>query len=378
MNMPAILKNAGVVVVGSSHERFERSIAFPVSGSKFRHSSSALQLVATLLGARDDGNIGSPLITICTCLGSASNVHGRPGIMDKYFSNPLFSLFHRKSDRWPSKGSVVALPPEIVDKILEHVPANRYGRQTLIACALVATWWTGPSQRRLFSSVEIGKDNRQRWMNGVVLSGSKARLLEYVRSFGYYPYFRQRMRDLAQYSGEYFPALCNLRSLALFNIRVERISEENFRTCFSAFRETLTHLSLDTFVTSFGAFVALVDYFPSITTLRLRSFDLEPDEGPVQSLSRPLRGSLHVHIHANLPEFANKFAKLNLEYEELVIDGSTSRYTETKFVESVLQIIPSTVKFLRLTAELQRKQPLPTVTKTASLLSPFTFKLKLC
>ena len=63
---------------------------------------------------------------------------------------------------------------------------------------------------------------------------------------------------------------------------------------FSAFRDTLTYPSLETFTASFSAFVTLVDYFPNITTLRLRSFELEPDGGPVPSLSRPLRGKLYV------------------------------------------------------------------------------------
>ena len=167
--------------------------------------------------------------------------------MGKQFSRPLSHLLHPKSDQRPPK-ELVTLPPEVMDEILEYAPANRDGRQTLVACALVATWWTGPSQRRLFSSVEIGKRNYQRWMDGVALSGSKARL-KYVRSLGYYPYSRYRMRDLAQHSGEYLSALRDLRGLTLFNVGVEHISEEHFCACFSAFRETLTHLSLDTFAT---------------------------------------------------------------------------------------------------------------------------------
>ena len=274
--------------------------------------------------------------------------------MGKCFNRPLFLLLHRKSDRRSPK-EPVALPPEMLDKILEYVPTIGSGLQTLVACASVATWWTGPSQRRLFSSVEIGERNYQRWMDGVVLSRSKSHLLNYVRSLGYYPHDRYQMRCLAQDSGEYFPGLCNLRSLTLFNIGVEHIGEENFRTCFSAFRETLTSLTLDTFAMSFSAFVTLVDYFPNITTLRLRWFNLEPDEGPVQSLSRPLRGKFHAHLQANFPKFGDEFSKLDLEYEELVIDGPFSSPAETELVKSALQISPSTVKFLKLNEELQRE-----------------------
>ena len=163
------------------------------------------------------------------------------------------------------------LPPEIVGRILEQIPTTGEGRRTLISCASVATWWTGPSQRHLFSSVTIHERNYERWMNYVVLSGSEDHLLEYVRSLwhGRRPGLgiKYRMRDLAQDSGEYLSALRNLRTLTLSNITVEHISEREFCTCFSTFRGSLTRLSLDTFATSFSAFVTLIDYFPNITML---------------------------------------------------------------------------------------------------------------
>ena len=254
----------------------------------------------------------------------------------------------------------MALPQEILDKILEHISVDRWGRQTLIACTLVATWWTGPSQRRLFSSVEIDERNYQRWMDGVVLSGSNLHLLAYIRSLEWRPEgTRYRMRDLEKYSGEYFSALRNIRNLTLYNVKVEHISEGGFHTCFSAFRETLTYLSFDTFATSFSAFVTLVDYFPNITTLQLRSFVLKPDEGPVPPLSRPLRGKLHIHrVQSNYLEFLDRFTKLDLEYEELIID-SPYVFMDPKFVERALRISPSTVKFLRLTAVLHCERSLP-------------------
>ena len=247
----------------------------------------------------------------------------------------------------------MTLPPEVLDKILEHVPVTE-GRPTLIACSLVATWWTGPSQRRLFFSVSISGRNYQRWMNGVVLPESKSHLLEHVRSLwhcrGPDLKIAYRMRDLPHDSGEYFSALRNLRDLTLFNTRVERISEEGFRTCFSAFRETLTSLSLDTFPTTFSAFVTLVGYFPNIRTLQLRQFTLEPGGGQVPRLPQPLRGKAHIaHIGASVADFAlffHRFAELDLEYEELVIDSSC--VMRKRFLVGALQISAGTVKYLRL------------------------------
>ena len=260
----------------------------------------------------------------------------------------------------------VTLPPEILDNILEQIPTTNDRRPTLIACALVATRWTGPSQRCLFSSVDIHERNYERWMNGAVLSGSKARLLEHVRSMWHSGVgckgIEYRMQDLTWDSREYFPALRNLRSLTFFKVRIEHIGEEEFCRCFSAFRETLTHLSLYSFATSFSAFTALVDHFPNVTTLRLDSFKLEPESGPVPPLSRPLRGKLHVYdVSPDCLEFLNRFVELDLEYEELVLDSSCTSM-ETEFVQSALQISASTVKFLRLTAELCPRRELPLFT----------------
>ena len=249
----------------------------------------------------------------------------------------------------------MTLPPETLDKILERMSMYYEGLRTLITCALVATWWTGPSQRRLFSSVEIDDENYQRWTDGVVHSGPKSHLLEYFYSLlhcrGYFG-IRYRMRDLPQGSAEYLSALRNLHSLTLSEIRVEHISEEGFHTCFSAFHETLKYLTLENFVTSFSAFVTLVDYFPNVTTLQLRSLTPEPDEGLVPSLSRPFRGKVLIrHYQSNFVDFLDRFAELDLEYEELVI--TSPPFADTEFAESALQISPSTVKFLRFTAELE-------------------------
>ena len=165
------------------------------------------------------------------------------------------------------------------------------------------------------------------------------------------------MRDLLQDSKEYSSALCNIHTLTLVNIKVEHIGEEGFHTCFSAFRGTLTFLFLEFFCTSFSAFVTLVDYFPNITTLRLRAFDLVPDEETVPTLSRPLRGKLYIQINGpDCLEFFNRLAKLDSEYEELTADAfSISPDTKTKFVESTLQISTSTIKYLKLAVELERE-----------------------
>ena len=196
-------------------------------------------------------------------------------------------------------------------------------------------------------------------MNGVVRSGSKSRLLEYVRLLRHHCCTlgtgrRYPMRNLPKDSGEYLSNLHNIRSLGLADIRIEPICEEGLRTCFSAFRETLTDLTLHLIDTSFSAFITLVDYFPNITALQLGWFIVKPDEGPVPQLSRPLRGKIWLsYVNPDCAEFFSRLAELDLEYEELIIET----YMEAELLETVLQLGASTVKYLRLTAEIEGEYP---------------------
>ena len=123
---------------------------------------------------------------------SATTTPGRPSLIKyaaatytpclrEWVSCCLSPLFHCKSVEQPPQGSnvlhrkpSVTLPPETLDKILERMSTYYEGLRTLITCALVATWWTGPSQRCLFSSVEIDNENYQRWTDGVIHSGPKS------------------------------------------------------------------------------------------------------------------------------------------------------------------------------------------------------------
>jgi len=163
------------------------------------------------------------------------------------------------------------------------------------------------------------------------------------------------MQNLPRDSREYLSALPNIHTLKLYHIRIEHIGEEEFRTCFSVFRETLTDFSLGTIITSFNAFVTLVNYFPNITSIQLGSLVLKPDEGPVPTLSRPLRGKVHIWgAHAGCLELLDRFVKLNLEYEELVLDTFSS-HMDTAFLESALQMSTRSVRFLRLTVKVERE-----------------------
>jgi len=160
------------------------------------------------------------------------------------------------------------------------------------------------------------------------------------------------MGDLLTDSAKYFSALLNLCSLGLGHIRIERLTIE-LESCLSALRGSLTTLTIRHFVASFSAFVTLVDHFPNLTTLRLVSFQSEPDEGPVPQLSRPLRGKLYIHpTYRSSAGFIGRLAKLDQEYEELVIKRSTFCLVAW-FLPLALRFSPGTVKRLRLLGKIQ-------------------------
>lgn len=259
-----------------------------------------------------------------------------------------------------------ALPPETLSNVLERIDLNREGRQTLIACALVATWWVGPCQRRLFSAVSIDEENHQRWMDGVVLPSPKTRLLQHIRSLllGSDGGTECPTQSFAGNFGSFLSALRNLRSLTLRDISIVSIGEEAFHTCFSAFRESLTELSLERFNTSFNVFATLVGYFPNVTTLRLEILALDVDEGPATPSSLPLRGEIYIrYTPIDWQEFANRFTKLNPEYDRMVIDARPFMeelgpfMVETAPLESILQLSASSVKYLRLESIALRGYP---------------------
>jgi hypothetical protein len=163
------------------------------------------------------------------------------------------------------------------------------------------------------------------------------------------------MQNLARNSGGYLAALHNLCSLTLIDIGIVPIGEEAFHTCFSAFRESLTELSLEHFDTSFSTFVTLVGYFPNISTLQLELSALDPYEGPVPPLSQPLRGEIYIrYTNPNWQEFLSQFSKLNSEYDRIVVDFSLL-VVGAEALESALQLDTSGLKCLRLEARLRRE-----------------------
>ena len=179
--------------------------------------------------------------------------------------------------------SPVTLPPEILNSILEHAPTSGEGHKTLVACAFNGGYLVGRIQPKcnpdnhnyyLFSCNLIDYDNepfRNTTNRRPFCCSSALQCWRYTPpSTKAPPPFSVDPRGQLQKMDkrccpkahlECVRSLTYRHSLILFDIRAEDTGG-GFRACFSPFRESLTHLSLDSFTTAPGASLILVDYFP--------------------------------------------------------------------------------------------------------------------
>ena len=169
---------------------------------------------------------------------------------------------------------------------------------------------------------------------------------------------------------ENIPLPCNISAASPCSTPGSNTSPGPLPYLFLSILGTLTYFSLVVFNASLSTFETLVDYLPNIRILKLRSFVLEPDEKPVVVFTALEK--LYVdYIHPDRLEFFNKFAKLELEYEELKV-GSLS--SEAVFLESALQIRANTVKYNHRTS-MWATSTCPRHQNSASLPCPLGFKL---
>ena len=211
------------------------------------------------------------------------------------------------------------LPPELIDLIFSHLSLDEL--QTLRNCSLVARSWAHRSQKRLFETVQISRLTYSSWVEGI--SPENLELLRHVHSLTLSitgprcPVPTSLIDDL----GDYLPSLHNLKSLVLSSLNLESGSPkvENF----SAFRLTLSSLSIWRCYVSTGAFIILVNYFPNLVDLQLRSPLPVEDYKPVPPLLRPLRGRLSAEgFNDHTLLLLNHLSNLPPELDELATGGT--------------------------------------------------------
>ena len=86
--------------------------------------------------------------------------------------------------------------------------------------------------------------------------------------------------------------------------------------------QSLSSLALSVVSLQWRSFIAIIDYFPNLRNLELQCLSFKDENRNLPPLSRPLRGTLSFYLseEKNLAAFFDWFARLEVEYEELVVD----------------------------------------------------------
>jgi len=238
------------------------------------------------------------------------------------------------------------LPQELLDEIFGHLPTD--GGQSLRACSLVAKPWVDPAQRRLFSSVTIALTTYQSWMT--CISPTNTKLLRNVRSLCCFVW------DLLRLDGpipdiedliDYFPSLCQLQSLILFNLGIE---VDFPLEMFSPLRHTLSSLSIYNTFLPWATFIMLLDCFPHLRNLKIRDPGFIRYLQQQPPLSRPLCGSLSMSMFSgvDLAIFSSRLPGTHVAYDELVIHGNPADSMTLKLYQNIIDVCGKNLKYLRL------------------------------
>ena len=201
---------------------------------------------------------------------------------------------------------------------------NKRDRQSLKSCSLVAKSWIDPSRRRLFETVLISNTDRRLWLDKI--SPTNTELLRHVRSLFYVGYYPRDHKPFPKYTDTddlypYFPSFRQLDDIIISDARISSDIPEQIEM-FSSCQQALSSLALSTVSLQWRSFIALIDYFPNLRNLELQCLSFEDENRNPPPLSRPLHGTLSFYLskEKNLAAFFDWFTRLEVEYEELVVD----------------------------------------------------------
>ena len=175
-------------------------------------------------------------------------------------------------------------------------------------------------------------------------------LLRHVRSLSYTAGSIRR-ECFSEVLRNYFPSFHQLRHLSLSSSRLSSSIPQDVGM-FSAFRYTLSRLSLTSCVFRVDTLVSLIDYFPNLNHLDLIRPVPPVDGGPARPLSRPLLGQLHVsEMYEERFGIFDHLSTAGLAFDEIVFDGFSPVTLPT--LERIVSTVGVRVKHLRLSKPLE-------------------------
>ena len=182
------------------------------------------------------------------------------------------------------------LPQELLDQVFSFIRwgGARYDRQSF---SLVSRSWLECSRRRYFSHITIDTRNYERFLDAV--SPTNTALLAHVHSLTCFVQAISRYRDVRALE-DYLPSLSQLQRLTFCNMTII----PGCLGLFSAFRHTLSSLTLKEDSIAWNTFVSLVGYFPNLRNLEISNCSV--DDQPAPHPPRPLYGRLSLRSYSPL------------------------------------------------------------------------------
>ena len=234
------------------------------------------------------------------------------------------------------------LPPELVDEIIGHLPPG--DKRSLRNCSLVAKSWIFPSQKRLFGVVEITGENLRQWLDNI--SPTHIDLLGHVRHLLYREYPKGSIKQVHLSLHDYLPSFRCLShftlSFARTPLRLQQVQK------FSAFRYTLSEITLARCVVTKSSLVTLINYFPDLTSFDLRGLEYHKEHGQTPPLVRHHFRKLFANVWGEGSlGLVDELSKLGLRFEEVVISDFLPQRKWPDFSRRVICGFGETVKCLR-------------------------------
>ena len=244
----------------------------------------------------------------------------------------------------------MSLSHELFEAILGFLSLDdKQGQQSLRNCSLVAKSWVNPSRRYLFKTVEIQETTCKSWLD--TISPVNDELLQHVRSLSYIAdntAWRHNLRSdhCANVLRDYLPSFHKLQHLSLSSMHI-RSGVSRHIEVFSAFRHTLSQLTLKYCNVTISALVALINYFSSLDRLNLCCLFHQVDGEPLCPRSHSLIRKLHISdFHGDGHDILDQLSELGPAFDELVIDGSSKILLPT--LNHIVASLGVNVKRLRL------------------------------
>lgn len=254
------------------------------------------------------------------------------------------TLPNHRSVVYSPKLGVANLSHELLDEILSYLPSD--DKQSFRNYSLVAKSWISPSRRRLFEKVRLDMATLQLWRNRIPLADNG--LLQHVHSSTYYVDVIGGYRPECYVSvfRDYFPFLHQLWYLSLGYMHLPSAISQEIEI-FSAFRHTLSRLSLVNCIVTINALVTLINYFPNLNYLEFNNLFCEADSKPASPLLRPLLGQLRIsHFYGGNYGLLDQLSELGLVFDEIVFYDYI--FISMLSLERIVNTVGTNAKRLRL------------------------------